>query len=285
MVLGFSTNRPSMDLLGTPLFDNDVLKLLARFAFNVFFLILIVKLAIRPTVDDRDFGFSVVMMNVAVFFICFALKKLELGLGMALGLFAIFGVLRYRAEAISNKEMTYLFIVIAIAVINALSNQKTSYVELVLINTIILSASLIKESTFLQFLFLSKRKKVTPISGNDVKSRSEKVKGKSGEKSSQDGNQANAGALANASQTDRFNSVGENNYSDTSDIDKKSGGKRKLSIIYDRLDLLAPVLADELLRDLQQRTNLPIQRIRVQDVDLTKQTATISVWLTDSDSE
>ena len=85
------------------------------------------------------------MLNITVFFICFALKKLELGLGMALGLFAIFGVLRYRTNALPIKEMTYLFIVIGIAVINSLSNKKTSYAELIAVNSLILVAVFLKE--------------------------------------------------------------------------------------------------------------------------------------------
>jgi hypothetical protein len=88
------------------------------------------------------------MMNVMVFFICFSLKKLDLGLGMALGLFAIFAIIRYRTDAIPVKEMTYLFIVIGLAVINALSNKKTSYAELMFTNMIIFSGSLILERVF-----------------------------------------------------------------------------------------------------------------------------------------
>ncbi|MEM9658614.1 MAG: DUF4956 domain-containing protein, partial [Planctomycetota bacterium] len=72
-------------------------------------------------------------------------KKLELGLGMALGLFAIFGVLRYRTTTISAKQMTYLFIVIGIAVINSLSNKKTSYTELATVNCVIIAAAAWKE--------------------------------------------------------------------------------------------------------------------------------------------
>jgi len=134
-----------MEFLGIPLYDDDVLKLLVRFAWNIFFLTLIVRFAIYPSQRERDFAFTAVMMNVTVFFICFSLKKLELGLGMALGLFAIFGVLRYRTDTIRTKEMTYLFIVIGIAVINALSNKKTSYLELAAVNFAILGAAVLKE--------------------------------------------------------------------------------------------------------------------------------------------
>ncbi|MGI9468351.1 MAG: DUF4956 domain-containing protein [Rubripirellula sp.] len=134
-----------MEFMEVPLFDDDIYKMLIRFAFNLLFLGLIVRFAILPNQQDREFAFTVSMLNITVFFICFALKKLELGIGMALGLFAIFGVLRYRTNALPIKEMTYLFIVIGIAVINSLSNKKTSYAELMAVNGLILFAAYLKE--------------------------------------------------------------------------------------------------------------------------------------------
>jgi len=134
-----------MEFLEIPVFDDDVYKMFIRFAFDLFFLALIVRYAIFPAQQDREFAFTVSMLNITVFFICFTLKKLDLGIGMALGLFAIFGVLRYRTNSVPIKEMTYLFIVIGIAVINSLSNKKTSYVELVAVNMLILCAAMLKE--------------------------------------------------------------------------------------------------------------------------------------------
>ena len=84
-------------------------------------------------------------MNVVVFFICFTLKKLELELGMALGLFAIFAIIRYRTDQIDVKDMTYLFVVIGLAVINSLSNRKTSYVELIFTNAAVFGACFFME--------------------------------------------------------------------------------------------------------------------------------------------
>ena len=134
-----------MEFLEVPLFDDDLFKLLVRFSINIFFLTLIVRFAIYPSQQEREFAFTAVMMNVTVFFICFALKKLDLGIGMALGLFAIFGVLRYRTDSVRVKEMTYLFIVIGIAVINALSNKATSYAEVATVNLLIFGAAMLKE--------------------------------------------------------------------------------------------------------------------------------------------
>lgn len=140
-----SLETRTMEFLEVPLFDDDIYKLLVRFAIDLFFLTLIVVYAIYPSQREREFAFTAVMLNVIVFFICFTMKKLELDLGLALGLFAVFGVLRYRTDAIRPKEMTYLFIVIGIGVINSLANKKTSYAEIALVNSLIFGATMLKE--------------------------------------------------------------------------------------------------------------------------------------------
>lgn len=134
-----------MEFLDAPLYDDDLAKLAFRFAHDLVFLALVVRYALVPNSREREFVFTAVVLNVIVFFICFTMKKLDLGLGMALGLFAIFGVLRYRTDAIRTKEMTYLFVVIGLAVINALSNKKTSYLELLAVNFAIVGVVMLKE--------------------------------------------------------------------------------------------------------------------------------------------
>jgi len=101
-----------MEFLEAPLFDDDIFKMMVRFGINLIFLTMLLFFAIRPAASQREYLFTVVMLNVIVFFICFTMKKLELDLGLALGLFAVFGVLRYRTDSLKPKEMTYLFIVI-----------------------------------------------------------------------------------------------------------------------------------------------------------------------------
>jgi hypothetical protein len=68
------------------------------------------------------------------FFLCFGLKKLDIDTGMGLGLFAIFGIIRYRTDAIEIKEMTYLFVIIGLSVVNSLASNKISVAEMALIN-------------------------------------------------------------------------------------------------------------------------------------------------------
>jgi hypothetical protein len=78
------------------------------------------------------------MISSVVFLLCFLLNSVKLEIGFALGLFAIFGIIRYRTDSISVKEMTFLFIVLGISVINALANKKISYAELFFTNLIII---------------------------------------------------------------------------------------------------------------------------------------------------
>jgi len=134
------------EFLDIPLYDDDVIKLAFRFLHDVLFLTLVIRLGWQPNGRDREFAFAAMMLNISVFFICFTMKKLELSIGMALGLFAIFGVLRYRTETLRTKDLTYLFIVIAVAIVNSLSNRKTSYVELLAVNGALVAAALIGES-------------------------------------------------------------------------------------------------------------------------------------------
>jgi hypothetical protein len=69
--------------------------------------------------------------------LCFTLKKYKLDIGLAIGLFAIFGIIRYRTESIPIKEMTYLFIVIGVSLMNAFVNKKMSYAEIIFANSAI----------------------------------------------------------------------------------------------------------------------------------------------------
>jgi len=126
-----------MELLGIPLFDDDFYKMIIRFLLNLFFLTAVVKYIYYKKSQKKEYLFTFYLIGIVVFFLCFTLKKYELDLGMALGLFAIFGILRYRTMPLEVKEMTYLFVVIGIAVMNGLSNKKMSYAEIIAANSII----------------------------------------------------------------------------------------------------------------------------------------------------
>jgi hypothetical protein len=127
-------------------YDSDFLQLIVQFAINLIVLITVVRFVYFRYSSDRNYLFSYFMVNILVFFICFTLKRFELQLGMALGLFAVFGILRYRTNAIPIKEMTYLFIVIGVAVINSLASDRVSLGELAFTNLVIVGAAALLES-------------------------------------------------------------------------------------------------------------------------------------------
>lgn len=145
-----------MELLGIPLFDDDFFKMMIRFLLNLFFLTGIVKLIYYKHNQKREYLFTFFLIGIVVYFLCFTLKKYELDLGMALGLFAIFGIIRYRTLPLEVKEMTYLFVVIGISVMNALSNKKMSYAEIIAANSIILLALYLLERYWVESKILSK---------------------------------------------------------------------------------------------------------------------------------
>ena len=110
------------EFLNIPLFDDDFFKMFFRFFLNTIFLTIIIQWLYYKSVKKRDYLFTYYMIGVIVFFLCFTLKKYELDIGMALGLFAIFGIIRYRTNPVPIKEMTYLFVIIGVSVINSLAN-------------------------------------------------------------------------------------------------------------------------------------------------------------------
>jgi uncharacterized membrane protein len=134
-----------MEILGIPLFDDDFYKMIIRFSLNLFFLTAVVKFIYYKRSQKKEYLFTFYLIGIVVFFLCFTLKKYELDLGMALGLFAIFGILRYRTQPLEVREMTYLFVVIGIAVMNGLSNKKMSYAEIIAANSIIVLALYVLE--------------------------------------------------------------------------------------------------------------------------------------------
>lgn len=115
----------------------DFSELLVRFSLNTALIFIVVHYMYAKNSQRKDFYFSYLAIGVIVFFLSSLLNNVKLELGFALGLFAIFGIIRYRTDAIPIKEMTYLFVVIGISVINALSNKKVSYAELMFTNSAI----------------------------------------------------------------------------------------------------------------------------------------------------
>ena len=127
-----------MEFLGTPIFDaKDFFTLITKTIFNLTIITIIIRYIYYPVTKNKDYLFTYFLISLTVFLLCVLLDSVKLQLGFALGLFAIFGIIRYRTDPIPIKEMTYLFLVIGISVVNALANKKISHAELVFANLMI----------------------------------------------------------------------------------------------------------------------------------------------------
>jgi len=112
-------------------------QLLALFLANLVSALVVVRVIYHMAAKRRDFVFTFMLVSTSVFLLCRLLAGVEIDLAFALGLFAIFGIIRYRTNAIPIREMTYLFIVIALAVVNALAPLAASWLEIALANVLI----------------------------------------------------------------------------------------------------------------------------------------------------
>ena len=146
------------------------------------------------------------MFNILTFFICFLLRKVPMEMGFALGLFAVFGILRYRTEAIPIRQMTYLFIVIGISMINALSNKSVSIFEVLFTNGLITLITYLIDRLWFQTIEETK------------------------------------------------------------------------SIIYEKIDLIKPENKEEMIKDLKDRTGLPVHEVKIEKIDFLKDTASITIF-------
>jgi hypothetical protein len=130
-------------------FSDDFYTLIFRLAVNLVFLTIIIRFLYYPRTKRKDYLFTYYLIGTITFFLCFGLKKLGIDTGMGLGLFAIFGIIRYRTDAIEIKEMTYLFMVIGISVVNALASNELSISEVGVINVTVVLLTYLLENVWL----------------------------------------------------------------------------------------------------------------------------------------
>ena len=126
--------------------SSELMNLILRFGFNLFIAFIIIKLIYHREHRDNDFVFTYFMFNSLIFFFSFLLSNININLGFAFGLFAVFAIMRYRTDPIPIKEMTYLFIVITVGVINALSKTEVFYGALLFTNIAIVGLTYFLET-------------------------------------------------------------------------------------------------------------------------------------------
>jgi hypothetical protein len=186
--------------------NGDAGVLLSRLFLDLTFTFLVVRGVYTRLYHHRDYTFTYLLLNLVTFSLSFVLSQVRVDLGFAMGLFAVFGILRYRTESIEVRNLTYLFVVIGLAVLNALVTPGVALWELLLVNALI----------------------VGMVAGLEW-----------------------------------------------APFSRREESRR---VVYDRLDLLAPGRASELVADLRMRTQLPVERYEIGNVDLLRDTADLLVY-------
>lgn len=120
--------------------------LLIRFCANLLITGGIIRFLYYPRSKRRDYFFTFLLTSTTIFMLLYLLDNVKIQVGFALGLFAIFGILRYRTDTLPIREMTYLFMIIGISVINALAKD-LGYLELGVTNAIFITVTWLMESS------------------------------------------------------------------------------------------------------------------------------------------
>lgn len=143
--IGLKDKRISDEFIDT----NHVKELLIAFFINLIAIMIVVRGLYYPKCKRGEFFFTYILIAISTFMLIYVLGDVKLKAGIALGLFAIFSIIRYRTEQVAIREMTYLFIIIAISAINGLVVSELSYGEVLIINILFILSIWICESKLL----------------------------------------------------------------------------------------------------------------------------------------
>ncbi len=134
-----NAEEQTMDFLGLPLFDGPGLwKLLILFGINLLVCWIITHFFYYRKSRRRDYYFTYMLFSTAIFFILYQLQNMKIEVGIALGLFGIFSMIRYRTEQLPIREMTYLFVLIGISIING-AGMASSYASFIAVNLLFIA--------------------------------------------------------------------------------------------------------------------------------------------------
>ena len=140
----------------------NFLGIMWRFVINFIFLFILIRIIYYRYNKKEKFLFSFFLMGIMIFFICSMLRSVFIEFGMAVGLFAIFTILRFRTRNISIKDMAYIFTTIGVSVINSLKLLKFPVLGILIINAIFIGSAFILE----EFLVKNKSEKYSIIYEN-----------------------------------------------------------------------------------------------------------------------
>ena len=106
---------------------------------NLFVAVVVVRFIYYPRTREKEYVFTFLLFNTIIYFVIALLRTAELGVGIGFGLFAIFSVLRYRTDPIPIREMTYLFIIIALPVVNSAGSSQGAFWKLAVANVMVVA--------------------------------------------------------------------------------------------------------------------------------------------------
>jgi len=124
---------------------SDFGSFLLSFGFNFLVALLVVRFIYYPSTHNKSYVFTFLAFNTVIYFVLSFMTSIEIGIGVGFGLFAIFSILRYRTDPIPIREMTYLFIIAALPVMNSAGVNGTIWPQLVAANAAILAILLVLE--------------------------------------------------------------------------------------------------------------------------------------------
>ena len=125
--------------------SSELIRFVLGAGFNLLIAILIVRLIYYPSSPNKNYVFTFLAFNTIIYFVLGLFTSVELSVGVGFGLFAIFSVLRYRTDEMPIREMTYLFVLIALPVMNSLLLTNGDYARLMLANGILLAVLYVLE--------------------------------------------------------------------------------------------------------------------------------------------
>ncbi len=145
MAVSVKQKRQSDEFIDT----DHVTSLLIAFIINLIAIMIIVRWLYYPKCKRGEFFFTYILIAISTFMLIYVLGDVKLKAGIALGLFAMFSIIRYRTEQIAIREMTYLFTIIAVSAINGLTISELSIGEVIIINILFIAVIVICESKLL----------------------------------------------------------------------------------------------------------------------------------------
>ena len=118
---------------------------LAGAGFNFLVVLIIVRLIYYPSGQDKQYVLTFLTFSTVTYFVLGLLTSVDLSIGVGFGLFALFSVLRYRTDTISAREMTYLFVVIALAVMNSVLVTQSEHIRMLASNGAVVAVMFVLE--------------------------------------------------------------------------------------------------------------------------------------------